>query len=326
MRLPLALNWFACSGLGILLSAGTALAAANPEISSPETDDECVAAEGCVDQYLWSLYDRTPKLDTVTVSEAKEVKVKRKGRTKFVTVTMTRAVNEDYTWKDAAAAEKVGMSVKDYVIGGMDQSFRLTLYRALRALDDAGFVPGITSAFRDDYRQSIATGYKAHDDCSYHGGSRHGGYGHGLAADIVSVRGKTRAERLVASDEMWKWIDKHEKELGVGRPYLDKDPMHVGPIDGKEYAHHRGHGEYVACGVKYKEAPAVLDYNVASAQDRQKLAGEKPRACVVTKGAKRRVSLLDPPSQRPNKSVRKKPAPDVIPGGHRFSDVEPRKG
>ena len=31
-----------------------------------------------------------------------------------------------------------------------------------------------------------------------------------------------------------------EKELGIGRPYLDRDPPHVGPIDGTEYAAKRG--------------------------------------------------------------------------------------
>ena len=42
------------------------------------------------------------------------------------------------------------------------------------------------------------------------------------------------------SEILWKWIDAHEKELGIGRPYLDKDPPHVAPIDGKEYADKRG--------------------------------------------------------------------------------------
>jgi hypothetical protein len=125
------------------------------------------------------------------------------------------------------------------VIGGMDQSFRTTLYHALRALDEAGFAPGITSAFRDDYRQTIATGLKAQTDRSYHGGSFRGGYGHGLAADIVSVKGETRAARWAASDQLWKWVDAHEKELGIGRPYRDVDAPHVAPIDGKEYADHR---------------------------------------------------------------------------------------
>jgi hypothetical protein len=36
---------------------------------------------------------------------------------------------------------------------------------------------------------------------------------------------------------LWKWIDAHGKEFGIGRPYLDKDPAHVAPIDGAN--HHR---------------------------------------------------------------------------------------
>ena len=66
-----------------------------------------------------------------------------------------------------------------------------------------------------------------------------GGYGHGLAADVVSVNGETRTQRSISTENLWKWIDAHEKEFGVGRPYLDKDPAHVAPIDGKEYAAHR---------------------------------------------------------------------------------------
>jgi hypothetical protein len=102
------------------------------------------------------------------------------------------------------------------VIGGMDRDFRGKLYNALRAMDDAGLSPGITSGFRDDYRQELANGNKAAPDSSYHGGSRRGGYGHGLAADLVSVKGKTRAERCTWSEILWKWIDAHEKQLGSG--------------------------------------------------------------------------------------------------------------
>jgi hypothetical protein len=151
-----------------------------------------------------------------------------------------KLVDEDFTWKDPKAAEKVGMPLMEYVIGGMDRSFKLKLYRTLRAMDDAGLAPGITSAFRDDYRQSIASGNKAATDSSFHGGSRRGGYGHGLAADLVSVKGKTRSERWVSTEILWKWIDAHGQEFGIGRPYLDRDPPHVGPIDGKEYVAHRG--------------------------------------------------------------------------------------
>jgi hypothetical protein len=231
------------SSYGLLLFAGSALAEANVETASLEATDECLVEDRCVDQYLYSLYERTPKIDTVKVSEKEKVKAKSRGRTRFVVKTITKFVTEDYAWKDLSAAQRLGISLKDYVIGGMQRSFKLTLYHALRALDDAGLVPGITSGFRDDYRQGIASGFKAHNDCSYHGGSRHGGYGHGLAADIVSVRGETRSERFTSSEQLWKWIDTHEKELGIGRPYLDRDPPHVGPIDGKEFAEHRAHGK-----------------------------------------------------------------------------------
>jgi hypothetical protein len=106
-------------------------------------------------------------------------------------------------------------------------------------MDAAGLEPGITSAFRDDYRQELASGKKAATDRSYHGGSFRGGYGHGLAADLVSVKGDNRAERFVSSGVLWKWIDAHGQEYGIGRPYLDRDPAHVGPIDGKEYVETR---------------------------------------------------------------------------------------
>ena len=137
-----------------------------------ETVDKCLVPEICIDQYLWSLYQRTPKRDTVKVVEQRKVTVTKKGKTRTVTKELTKFVDEDFTWKDPKAAEKTGMSLMDYVIGGMDRSFKLKLYHALRALDEAGLSPGITSAFRDDYRQSLTTGLKAASDRSYHGGSR----------------------------------------------------------------------------------------------------------------------------------------------------------
>ena len=208
-------------------------------VTSTETLDECLAREICIDEYLWSVYQRTPKQDTVKVVERRKVTVKMNGKPRTVIKEFTMLVDEDFTWKDPKAAEKASMLLMEYVIGGMDQGFKLKLYHALRAMDDAGLSPGITSAFRDDYRQSLASGLKAATDRSYHGGSFRGGYGHGLAADLVSVKGETRAERLISSENLWKWIDAHGKEFGIGRPYLDKDPPHIAPIDGKEYADHR---------------------------------------------------------------------------------------
>jgi len=219
-------------------------------VSSVATLDECLVVEICVDQYLWSVYQRAPKIDTIEVRNRIKVTVKKKGKTRTIMVTITKYVVGDFTWKDPIAAQRASMSLKDYVIGGMDRGFKLKLYRALRAMDDAGLMPGITSAFRDDYRQSIASGNKAASDSSYHGGSRRGGYGHGLAADLVSVKGETRMQRYASSEELWKWIDAHEKELGIGRPYLDRDPPHVGPIDGKEYADKRGRANAERAGLE----------------------------------------------------------------------------
>ena len=205
-----------------------------------EAPDECVLTEDCIDQYLWSVYQRARKVDTIKVQQRIKVTVEKNGKNRTVMKTVTKTVDEDFMWKDPNAAQKAGMSLLQYVIGGMDRGFKVRLYRLFRALDDAGLAPGMTSGFRDDYRQSIASGNKAATGNSYHGGSRRGGYGHGLAADVVSVKGETRSERCSSSERIWKWIDAHGKEFGIGRPYLDKDPPHIAPIDGKEYADKRG--------------------------------------------------------------------------------------
>ena len=212
-------------------------------VPSTEPLDECLVVEICIDDYLWTLYERTQKVDANKIVERKKVTVKKNGKTRTVVKSSTKVVDQDFAWKDPKAAERAGLSLKDYVIGGVDPGFKVKLYRALRAMDDAGLAPGITSAFRDDYRQSIASGLKAASDRSYHGGSFRGGYGHGLAADIVSVKGETRGQRWISTEILWKWIDAHGEEYGVGRPYLDRDPPHVGPIDGKEYADKRRGGK-----------------------------------------------------------------------------------
>jgi hypothetical protein len=224
------------------------------DAASPiKTLDECLVAE-CVDRYLWALYQRAPKEDTIKVQEQRKVTVKKKGKAVTVTKSFTKLVDEDFTWKDPKAAEKARMPMMEYAIGGIDRGFKLKLFHMLHAAEKAGLWPGITSAFRDDYRQSIASGLKAATDRSYHGGSFRGGYGHGLAADVVSVNGETRTQRSVSTENLWKWIDAHEKEFGVGRPYLDRDPAHVAPIDGKEYAAHRTKAIHAVSDVKERKA------------------------------------------------------------------------
>jgi hypothetical protein len=215
---------------------------------------ECLVAEPCIDQYLFALYERTPKEDTIKETEKRQVTVKRKGKQVTVTRSFTKLVDNDFTWKDPNAAQRAGMSMGDYVIGGMDKSFKLKLFHMLQAAENAGLQPGITSAFRDDYRQSIASGLKAASNRSYHGGSLRGGYGRGLAADIVSVNGANRDLRWNSSEALWKWVDANGKQFGIGRPYLAFDPPHVGPTEGPEYISRRGRTK--AADVKKRDRQA----------------------------------------------------------------------
>jgi hypothetical protein len=244
-------------------------------VSSIEILDECLLADTCIDRYLWALYQRTPKEDTIKEHERRKVTIKKKGKTVTVTKSFTRLVDENFAWKDPKAAEKASMPMMDYVIGGMDRSFKLKLFHALRAAEAAGLSPGITSAFRDDYRQSIASGLKAATNRSYHGGSLRGGYGHGLAADVVSVKGGTRDQRWTSSENLWKWMDAHGREFGIGRPYLDRDPPHLAPIDGKEYAdHHRGTtAQHAGLHMKKRNRLAARnDHSVAKSSKKRKMA------------------------------------------------------
>jgi hypothetical protein len=231
---------------------------------SIEIVDECFVVDVCVDRYLWTLYARAPKEDSVRTEHQRQVRVKKRRKLVTVTRTFTTVTDEDFSWKDPKAAQRAGMPLPDYVIGGVDRGFKLRLFYMLHAAEEAGLSPGITSAFRDDYRQSIASGLKAANDRSFHGGSFRGGYGHGLAADIVSVKGATRSERLASTESLWKWVDAHGKDFGIGRPYLDRDPPHVAPIDGEEYAHHH---------------PGMKSRQMASAEKpRKKLASRDDRS------------------------------------------------
>lgn len=223
-----------------IASGPVAESKASPSADTVAVLDECFVMDACIDRYLWALYQRTPKEDSIKVEDRRAVTIKRKGKMVTVMRSFTKLVDEDFGWKDPKAADRANMALMDYVIGGMDKSFKQKLFRMLLAAEAAGLSPGITSAFRDDYRQEIASGLKAASNRSYHGGSLRGGYGHGLAADIVSTKGDNRAQRWVSTEVLWKWVDANGKGLGIGRPYLGRDPPHVGPIDGPEYISKRG--------------------------------------------------------------------------------------
>jgi hypothetical protein len=146
-----------------------------------------------VERYLWEVYQRAP--------------VKKDG-------------SGDFTWKDPVAAKRFGISMPAYVISGMDADFREQLYHAGKAMDAAGIRWAILSAFRDDYRQSLASGFKASARNSLHGGSaRVGGYGHGRAVDVTSEDNNPV--------QVWKWLDQHGAKYGLHRPMPGNDPAHI---------------------------------------------------------------------------------------------------
>jgi hypothetical protein len=157
-----------------------------------------------IDRYLWEVYQRKP------------IKSDSTG---------------DFTWKDPAAAKRLGVSLKAYVINGMDPDFREQLYHAGRAMDASGIRWSMLSAFRDDYRQRLAAGFKAHGGNSQHGGSNAtGGYGHGRAIDITGAEGDSSA--------IWHWIDAHGSKFGLRRPMPSADPAHVQPRNAfHDFAH-----------------------------------------------------------------------------------------
>jgi hypothetical protein len=172
-------------------------ASAVPEASAaPEAPVPAKRAVGTmeeVDDYLWQVYQRAP--------------IKKDGA-------------GDFTWKDPAAAKRLGMSMPTYVVGGMDPDFREQLYHAGRAMDAAGIRWSMLSAFRDDYRQHLASGLKAGDSNSLHGGkARTGGYGHGQATDVTAAEGNENA--------VWQWIDRNGAKFGLYRPMPGADPAHV---------------------------------------------------------------------------------------------------
>jgi hypothetical protein len=166
------------------------------DVGQPKLTGKDIPAEleDEVSQYLWEVYQR--------------LSTKKDG-------------SGDFTWKDPAAAKRAGMSLPKYVISGMDPDFREQLYHAGKAMDAAGVPWTILSAFRDDYRQHIASGIKASGGNSLHGGSRRtGGYGHGQAVDVAAAEGTEMSE-------VWHWIDAHGAKYGLFRPMPGYDPAHI---------------------------------------------------------------------------------------------------
>jgi hypothetical protein len=173
-----------------------------PSAVAPVVSEKPAASSASADEvkaYLWSVYQRSP--------------IKADG-------------HGDFTWKDVSAAARAGVSVEDYVIGGIEPDFAELLFAAGHAMDAAGVGWTILSGFRDDFRQNLAAGLKARVNNSFHGGSEAtGGYGHGCAVDLASV------DRL-SDDKVWNWVDRKGREFDLNRPLRAADPAHTLPMAG----------------------------------------------------------------------------------------------
>ena len=159
--------------VGRVVTGSLGKAAKSPEARNALTE----AGRGR--SYLWEVYQRAP--------------VKKDG-------------SGDFTWKDPVAAKRFGKSMPAYVIGGMDPDFKEQLYHAGKAMDAAGVQWAILSAFRDDYRQSLASGFKAEHAQ--------------LAARRQRARRRLRSRprgRCHRGDDnpepVWKWLDAHGGEV-----------------------------------------------------------------------------------------------------------------
>lgn len=132
----------------------------------------------------------------------------------------------DFTWKDAAAAARVGRTVCEYAIGGMHRDLREALYALGHQADEAGINWSFLSAFRDDFRQGIAAGFRAQQCQSWHGGScKTKGWGDGQAADLWVA--DPNGDRVADASALFELIGRVGRTLGLTRPMPGADPPHV---------------------------------------------------------------------------------------------------
>src|SRR6266403_609199 len=141
---------------------------AEPEVNvSPlEASDECVLSGESIDQYLWSVYERARKVDTIKMEERIKVTVEKNGKSHTVTKTITKFVNEDFTWKDPHAAEKAGMSVAQYVIGGISPLEAKRVWDEQRRPSSRSVAEALTQAGRSIQLRNQQSLRRARKTCS----------------------------------------------------------------------------------------------------------------------------------------------------------------
>jgi hypothetical protein len=132
----------------------------------------------------------------------------------------------DFSWKDGVAAALAERTVCDYAINGMHPDLREALYVLGHKADAAGINWSMLSGFRDDFRQSIARGFRAKDCESWHGGScRTNGWGDGRAADVWIA--DQDGYPVKDASPLLALVDEMAPALGLTRPMRWADPPHV---------------------------------------------------------------------------------------------------
>jgi len=79
---------------------------AKEEPNDIKTVDECLKSELCIDQYLWSLYQRARKVDTIKVVEQKKASVVKKGKLRTVIQKIVKLVREEFHMEGPGSGRK----------------------------------------------------------------------------------------------------------------------------------------------------------------------------------------------------------------------------
>ncbi len=248
------------------IATGPAPAASKP---SPPADtvavlDECFVMDACIDRYLWALYQRTAKEDLDQGRGPPRRHRQAQGQDGHGDAQLHKAGRSGF-WLEGSESGRARQHADDG-LRHRRHGQELQAKAVSHAARSRGRRPVAGHHQRVPRRLPPVDRERPEGRLRplYHGGSTRGGYGHGMAADIVSTQGNNRAQRWVSTEILWKWVDANGKAFGIGRPYLGRDPPHVGPVDGQEYISKRGTGDR-------KEATNVRSKKVMRAAAHAKL-------------------------------------------------------
>lgn len=164
----------------------------NPKLVSYTRAPDSITQQRVMEDYLWSAYQR------------KSLKVDAGG---------------DYTWKDITGALNARKSLRDYVIGGMNERLKLNLYYAGKAMDADGLNWSFFAAYRGLERPAATGRVVAKPQNSQHYA---GGYGFGNAADLSGALG-------TSDQAVWNWLQQKGNANGLKNHFIANDPAHVQP-------------------------------------------------------------------------------------------------